>query len=140
MNEVSSVELEKGYIVYSSGVVFNRFGREIGTEHPCGYVYVHIGNKMLQRDRLIATYFVPNPENKPYVDHINHRRNDDRAENLRWVTDSENQRNRIKKEDITPEIEKWLAAGREKSRKYNKRKKQKIADAKYEEYPRLLEF
>lgn len=41
--------------------------------------------------QLVALTFIPNPENKPYVDHINGVRWDNRAENLRWVTQSENQ-------------------------------------------------
>lgn len=44
--------------------------------------------------RVIATAFVPNPENKPTVDHINRDGHDNRPENLRWLTNSEQQRNR----------------------------------------------
>lgn len=43
--------------------------------------------------KLMAQAFIPNPENKPQVDHINRNRSDDRLENLRWVTVSENQLN-----------------------------------------------
>ena len=44
---------------------------------------------------LVAEAFIPNPENKPYVDHINTDRSDYRIENLRWVTRQENYDNPI---------------------------------------------
>ena len=56
--------------------------------------YIAIGRKALASHRLIAKTFIDNPENKPYVDHINGVRNDNRIENLRWATNSENQANR----------------------------------------------
>ena len=40
--------------------------------------------------RLVALHFVENPEGKPEVNHINHRRQDNSATNLEWVTKSEN--------------------------------------------------
>lgn len=40
--------------------------------------------------RLVAQAFIPNPLNLPEVNHINYKRNDDRLENLEWVTRKEN--------------------------------------------------
>lgn len=42
---------------------------------------------------LVAEAFIPNPDNRPFVDHLNTIRDDNRAENLRWVTSKENANN-----------------------------------------------
>lgn len=66
-----------------------------------GYLNVHLactsnsGKKSTtgRIGRLVAMAFIPNPENKPCVDHINAIKDDNRVENLRWVTHKENNNN-----------------------------------------------
>jgi len=71
--------------------------KQVGYKHHTGYIFVDIGTpkKQVAAHRLIAEEFIPNPENKEQVDHINRVRHDNRVENLRWVTRKENCDNRI---------------------------------------------
>lgn len=46
--------------------------------------------KRFRLHRIIAQVFIPNANNKPYVNHKNWIKHDNRIENLEWVTASEN--------------------------------------------------
>ena len=58
-----------------------------------GYIVVKLSGKKHLKHRIIAQHFIPNPDNLPQVDHINHDRTDYHIENLRWVNKSQNQNN-----------------------------------------------
>lgn len=61
-----------------------------------GYLYCMMNGKHYRKHRVIAIQWIENdsPETKTFIDHINHVRDDNHINNLRWVTKSENERNK----------------------------------------------
>lgn len=90
-----------GVLVREDGSVLNRvkgntdkYGWTKGWVENDGYSRIQIQGKPYSVHRLVAETFIPNPENKPTVDHINRNRSDNRVCNLRWATYKEQNDNR----------------------------------------------
>jgi len=85
------------YQISSKGriVKYNGFVPKIGLERR-GYYRVKLAGKLYKLHRLLAETFIPNPEGKPFVDHIDGDKLNNSLSNLRWCTHAENQRNRGK--------------------------------------------
>lgn len=57
------------------------------------YITVHLKKKSQLIHRLVAKYFIPNPNNYKLVDHIDGNKQNNCIDNLRWVTQSMNIQN-----------------------------------------------
>lgn len=67
------------------------YEREIvGSVHSDGYLFVTIKGKQYPKHRLVAELFISNPNDKPFVNHIDGNKQNNRAENLEWCTQKEN--------------------------------------------------
>ena len=73
--------------------IWNHSGKVAGNVQKNGYRYIKIHKKLYQSSRLAHLYMTGN-EPEHIIDHINGLTNDDRWENLREATLSQNQFNR----------------------------------------------
>ena len=64
-----------------------------GAQGRRAYLTYRYKNKIQLIHRLVAETFIPNPDNKPFVDHIDTNPYNNNVENLRWCTQKENNLN-----------------------------------------------
>lgn len=129
------------YRVSSIGSVFSvRNNKKLSLwKDKDGYLRCNLKKNSVVRQisvhRLVAEAFIPNPENKPQVNHKNGVKSDNRIENLEWATNSENQQHKCKVLGYRPSkenVEKMLMG----TKKYNllpeiKKKKADVARKRF---------
>ena len=96
---MATIEGFDNYLIYPDGKVYNmKFDRFLKPyKNKIGYVVATLvkdGNEYKKSiHRLVGKAFIPNPNGKPQIDHIDRDKTNNNVENLRWATICENQQN-----------------------------------------------
>ena len=81
---------DERYKVSSEGRISHEGRILSGSIHKDGYIFVNIRGKQYAKHRVVAEAFIPNPEGKPFINHIDGNKQNNKVENLEWCTQSEN--------------------------------------------------
>ncbi len=103
-----------------------------------GYLYVRLKNDegiwiTNLVHRIVAETFIPNPDNKPTVDHINGDKTDNRLCNLRWATYKE-------QANFNNHINKYNEERKAIERAYYLRNRDKIVEKQKEYYQKHKDY
>jgi hypothetical protein len=77
------------YFLTNDGKLFNKYKKELKTFIKNGYKCLKIKERHYYIHRLVALTYIPNPDNKPQVNHIDGNKLNNNLNNLEWVTVSE---------------------------------------------------
>ena len=99
----------ENYIIFKTGKVFSLRSNIFMKTRKDSFGYLQIGiykkdhkkRKWYGVHRLLGLLFIPNPVNKPQIDHINRNSLDNRLINLRWATRQEQGNNQKLRESNT---------------------------------------
>ena len=129
---VLSLERKVVYLVKGKTAFYTKEGDEkklISDRFGCLWVilYGHGKPKRFRVDRLVAEAFVPNPENKPEITHINKIMSDNNASNLQWIT-KEEWKNSLREKQFDTKLTKDQVLEIRRLYAYTKITQQELAD------------
>jgi hypothetical protein len=92
-------EKEPEGLVFQDDYIVTRDGKVYNKKRKCylsievtsvGYQRISINKKNYRVHRLVAELYIPKPDGKDFVNHIDHNKSNNCVENLEWVTGKEN--------------------------------------------------
>jgi hypothetical protein len=96
-----------------------------GSRNKKGYRQIHLCKEgvytTFRLSRLVAKAFIPNPENKPQVNHLDGDLKNNAISNLEWATNDENQRHswaHLNRQQSGPEKRPVIASNKKETRYY----------------------
>ena len=87
MINIKGITGHDNYFVGEDGNVYKKLKPWLTSSK---YPHIKIQGKHYDVHRLVAKEFIPNPNELPVVNHINHNKEDNKVENLEWCTQQEN--------------------------------------------------
>ena len=102
------IEGFEDYTIDEKGNIYSKRKRKYlkQTINKFGYCQVTLQKdkykKMFSVHRLVAQAFIPNPKNKPQVNHIDSNRQNNNVKNLEWVTAKENKKHALDNNLLKP--------------------------------------
>ena len=105
INKLGEVRKTSNYIIVKS------------SKNKDGYLIITLNDKVHLLHRVIAFTFIPNddPVNKKHITHINQIKDDNRLENLKWVSRSENMKDLIGTGKLKSNLTGWTKKKKQQS-------------------------
>lgn len=98
MIEFKTIKEFPNYLIGNNGEVYSKVAlkakRQTSNGSGKGYLYVDLYKNNIRKrfyvHRLVAEYFLPNKDNKPYINHKDGNPKNNNVDNLEWCTPKEN--------------------------------------------------
>lgn len=127
VQEEGKLKVKGKYYISNKGNFYSTFSNKVLKPQKChkGYLYVEIGRRKYKVHRLVAKYFIPNPNNLPQVNHIDCNKENNCVENLEWCTNHYNYEYSLKMGTFSKEFLEYKGNYKKIRARHNEKKLQK---------------